>query len=160
MHAYITTGYSRFAECQGHSANAQKHSANTLPSVTLGIQHTALICRQTVVCRVFFIGHSANSLPTVSKHSAKINSRKKKLTGWNGDVDFAECTTENTRQIFSTLPGVRNKTLGKVSKVCRVSELKHSANKLQRSDFMVTLPSVHWNTLGKEGYQNGKWSLF
>jgi len=76
-----TTGYSRFAECQGHSANAQKHSANTLPSVTLGIQHTALICRQTVVCRVFFIGHSANSLPSVSKHSAKINSRQKKIDG-------------------------------------------------------------------------------
>ena len=111
-----TTGYSRFVECQKHSAKAQKHPANALPSVTLGIQHTALICRQTVVCRVFFIGHSANSLPTVSKHSAKINSRqKKKLTGWNGDVDFAECTTENTRQRFSTLPSVRNKTLGKVS---------------------------------------------
>ena len=32
-----TTGYSRFAECQRHSAKAQKHSANSLPmpSVTL-----------------------------------------------------------------------------------------------------------------------------
>ena len=83
-----TTGYSRFVECQRHSAKAKKHLANALPSVTLGIQHMALICRQTVVCRVFFIGHSANSLPSVNKHSAK------KLTGWNGDVDFAECTTE------------------------------------------------------------------
>jgi len=76
-----TTGYSRFVECQKHSAKAQKHPANALPSVTLGIQHTALICRQTVVCRVFFIGHSANSLPSVSKHSAKINSRQKKIDG-------------------------------------------------------------------------------
>ena len=69
-----------FAECQGHSAKAQEHSANALPSVTLGIEHTALICRQTVVCRVFFIEHSANSLLSVNKHSAKINSRQK-----NGD---------------------------------------------------------------------------
>ena len=95
----VTTGYSRFAECQGHSANAQKHSANTLPSVTLGIQHTALICRQTVVCRVFFIGHSANSLPTVSKHSAKINSRQKKIDGMERRCRF-----------------------------CRVHDGKHSAN--------------------------------
>ena len=140
--AVLTTGYSRFAECQGHSANAQKHSANTLPSVTLGIQHTALICRQTVVCRVFFIGHSANSLPTVSKHSAKINSRQKKIDGMERRcrfcrvhdgkhsakfLNFAECQKLNTRQSFPSLPSVRNKTLGKVSKVCRVSELKHSA---------------------------------
>ena len=112
-----TTGYSRFVECQKHSAKAQKHPANALPSVTLGIQHTALICRQTVVSQ-------------------------KKLTGWNGDVDFAECTTEkhstkflkfaecqdeNTRQSFSTLPSVNTKTLGKVPQVCRVSGRKHSA---------------------------------
>ena len=88
-----TMGYSSFAKCQGHSAKAQRHSANALPSVTLGIQHTALFYQQTVVCQVFFIAHSANSLPSVNKHSAKINSQQKKLTGWNGDVDFAECTT-------------------------------------------------------------------
>ena len=57
MQLPITTGYSSFAECQGHSAKAQKHSANALPSVTLSIEHTALICWQTVVCRVFFIAH-------------------------------------------------------------------------------------------------------
>ena len=160
-----TTGYSRFAECQGHSANAQKHSANTLPSVTLGIQHTALICRQTVVCRVFFIGHSANSLPTVSKHSAKINSRQKKI--WqDGTVTsiLPSAQRKNTRQSFSSLPSVMTKTLGKVSQLCRVSTRKHSVKFFkfaechakntrqtseERLDFIVTSPSVHRNTLVK-----------
>ena len=76
-----TMEYSSFAECQGHLAKAQRHSANSLPSVTLGIQHTSLFCRQTVVCRVFFIVHSANSLPSVNKHSAKRNSRHKNDNG-------------------------------------------------------------------------------
>ena len=157
------------------SARGPKTLGKCFVECSTRIQHTALICRQTVVCRVFFIGHSANSLPTVSKHSAKINSRQKKIDGMERRcrfcrvhdgkhsakfLNFAECQKLNTRQSFPSLPSVRNKTLGKVSQVCRVSELKHSANKLQRSDFMVTLPSVHWNTLGKEGYQNGKWSLF
>ena len=63
------------------------------------------------------------------------------LTRWHSDADFAECTTEkhsvkflkfteckrkNTRQSFYTLPSVSSKTLGKVSKVCRVSTAKHS----------------------------------
>ena len=137
-----TTGYSRFVECQGHSANAQKHSANTLPSVTLGIQHTALICRQTVVCRVFFIGHSANSLPSVNKHSAKINSRQKNFDGMERRRRFCRVhdgkTLGKVSQVcrvsgrkhsaqFSSLPSVRTKTLGKVSQVCRVSGRKHSA---------------------------------
>jgi len=56
---------------------AQKHSATALPSVTLGIQHTASFCRQTAICRVLFVGHSAKPLPSAEKalgkdlHSAK-----------------------------------------------------------------------------------------
>ena len=115
------------------------------------------------------------------------------VTGWHGDGDFAECTTEkhsakvvkvaecqdeNTRQSFSTLPSVKTKTLGTISKLYRVSRLKHSAkfinfaechghntrqslvlpsvtrskhlaNNHATNKFMVTLPSVHYNTLGK-----------
>ena len=56
----FTTGYSRFVECQGHSAMASKHSATVLPSVTLGKQHTTSFCRQTAICRVFFVGHSVS----------------------------------------------------------------------------------------------------
>jgi len=124
----ITMGYSSFVECQGHSAKAQKHSATALPSVTLDIQHTALICRQTVVCRVFFIEHLANSLPSVNKHSAKINSRQKKW--WRDGTMMAilpSARRKNTRQSFSSLPSVKPKTLGKVYKLCRVSRPKHSA---------------------------------
>jgi hypothetical protein len=32
----ITTGLGRFAECLKHSANPEKHSAKSLPSVALG----------------------------------------------------------------------------------------------------------------------------
>ena len=95
------------------------------------------------------------------------------LTGWHGDGNFAECTTkkhtikflkvakcpdENTRQSFSTLLSVKTKTLGKISRLYRVSSPKHSANfrnfaechaqntwqtSAQRPDFVVTLPSVY-----------------
>ena len=70
-------GYSSFAECQGHSAKAQKHSATALPSVTLGKEHMASFCRQTAVCRVFFVGHSAKPLPSAGKTLGKIKMRKK-----------------------------------------------------------------------------------
>jgi hypothetical protein len=36
-----TTGHSSFVECLRHSANPRKHSANTLPSVTLGKERSA-----------------------------------------------------------------------------------------------------------------------
>ena len=137
---------------QGHLA--QKHLANALPSVTLDIQHTPLICRQTVVCRVFFIGHSANSLPSVSKHSAKINSRQKNFDGM-----------ERRRRFCQVHDG---KTLGKVSQVCRVSSPKHSVTFLKFAECqdqstrqsLHTLSSVTLNTLGKQ-VCNGQilWSL-
>ena len=38
---YITTRIGGFAECPRHSAKFKKHSANTLPSVTLGKAHAA-----------------------------------------------------------------------------------------------------------------------
>ena len=39
--APLTTGFTSFAECRLHSANASLHSANSLPSVTLGKRHSA-----------------------------------------------------------------------------------------------------------------------
>jgi len=38
-----TTGNKIFAVCPRHTAKPKKHSAKTLPSVTLGKQHTAYI---------------------------------------------------------------------------------------------------------------------
>jgi hypothetical protein len=37
----LTTGIGRFAECLKHSAKPDKHSATTLPSVTLGKESSA-----------------------------------------------------------------------------------------------------------------------
>ena len=39
--AFNTTGFTGFAECRLHSAKASLHSANSLPSVTLGKRHSA-----------------------------------------------------------------------------------------------------------------------
>ena len=39
--ASATTGFTAFAECRLHSAKASLHSANSLPSVTLGKRHSA-----------------------------------------------------------------------------------------------------------------------
>ena len=36
----ITTGFMLFAECQMHSAKPGKHSVKSLPSVTLGKDHS------------------------------------------------------------------------------------------------------------------------
>ena len=120
-----------FAECNTrHTTHDINLSANSsLPSVFLS-------CTQQIVCQV--------SINTLQKETLG----KKMLTGWHGDVDFAECTTEkhsakfsqvcrvsglkhsakflnfaecqheNTRQSFSSLPSVRRKTLGKVSQLC------------------------------------------
>ena len=48
------------------------------------------------------------------------------LTGWHGDGDFAECTTEKHSEKFLKFAECKPKTLGKVYKLCRVSTPKHS----------------------------------
>ena len=97
-----TTGYSSFAVCHRHSAKTKKHSAKALPSVTLGKPHTALFCRQTAICRVFFIAHSANGLPSV-----KFDTRQKKVVcrvffqnTLGKGLLFAECFWNYTRQTY------------------------------------------------------------
>ena len=60
----ISTGNSGFAVCHRHSAKPTKHSANST-------RH--LQCRQTTICRVFFIAHSANGLSSV-----KFDTQQKK----------------------------------------------------------------------------------
>ena len=75
---------------------------------------------------------------------------------------------KNTRQSFSTLPSVKPKTLGKVSKLCRVSIPKHSATFLKFAECLDqstrqrlhTLPSVTPKTLGKQACNEQiLWSL-
>ena len=77
------TGYRRFAECRRHSVKPKKHSAKGLPSVTLGkgfaeCYTRQTLYRQTLVCRVFFVGHSAKTLPSVQKTLGKLFFKKNK----------------------------------------------------------------------------------
>ena len=62
-----TTGFIGFAECRLHSAKASLHSANALPSVTLGKRSANAtrqsLSRQRGLCRVSDFGHSAKTLP-------------------------------------------------------------------------------------------------
>jgi len=57
------------AVCQKHTAKAFLHTAKPLPCVAHGKQQTGV--GKEVLCRVPFIGYTANSLPSAKKHSAK-----------------------------------------------------------------------------------------
>jgi len=83
-------------------------------------------------------------------------------------LNFAECQAQNTQQSSYTLPSVKTKTLGKVSKLCRVSSKKHSAKFLNFTECqghntrqsLDTLPSVTLKTLGKQARNDQiLWSL-
>ena len=78
------------------------------------------------LCRVFYIGHLANTLPR-----AETDARRKKVTRRSGDGHgaFVECPGPDTRQTCH---------------LCRVSNPGHSAN-------LNSLPSVKYWTLGKDG---------
>jgi hypothetical protein len=70
-----TTGHNSFAECLRHSAKPRKHSANTLPSVTLG------------------------------KHFAECNTRQRTLGElYIGNGLFAEYFLSDTRQRICRVP--------------------------------------------------------
>jgi hypothetical protein len=47
------------------------HSAKALPSATLGKEHTVKFASAKAFCRVFFIGHSAKTLPSAEKTLGK-----------------------------------------------------------------------------------------
>ena len=59
-----------------YSAKAILHSAKALPSVTLGKEHSAKISSAKGSLPSVFFGHSAKTLPSVKKHSAKKNTRQ------------------------------------------------------------------------------------
>jgi hypothetical protein len=76
LEAFITTGIAFFDECLRHSAKAFLHSAKALPSVTLGKEHSAKISSAKGSLPSAFFGHSAKTLPSVKKQSAKKNTRQ------------------------------------------------------------------------------------
>jgi hypothetical protein len=59
-----------------HSTKTILHSAKPLPSVTLGKEHSANILSAKGSLPSTFFGHSAKTLPSVEKYSAKKNTRQ------------------------------------------------------------------------------------
>ena len=109
--AFNTTRFPFFAECPRHSAKNTRRNFS----------------RQSRLCRVSFIGHSAKVLP-----SAQNALGKKKETWRRAAVDggfaecrwrkahgkvsiFAVCQCKNTWRIRDTLPCANAKTLGEVT---------------------------------------------
>ena len=110
-----TTGLAYFAECHRHSAKAEKHSANSLPSVALGEAYTAFLLPAKPALPSVFSRALGKLLPCAKPHSAKKveTGRTNRKTGErNGRTgrNFAE--THGTRQRF---------------KLCRVPSWQHSA---------------------------------
>ena len=75
-----TTGLSGFAECQGHSAKANLHSAKALPSAAFGKGHSAKngpakVSLLSVFCRA--LGKAFAEC----RHSAKLNPKKTRKNG-------------------------------------------------------------------------------
>ena len=77
-----TTGFRFFAECLRHSAKAKLHSAKALPSAALGKEHTAKIDRQSLLCRVSFVGHSAKALPSAPGTLGKEKRPSRRQSRW------------------------------------------------------------------------------
>jgi hypothetical protein len=97
-----TTGIERFAECLKHSAKPEKHSANTLPSVTLGKESSTNSTSATT------------SLPSTF-YRVPVGTRQRKgvvTAPGDGDGAFAECLLIHSAK---KLP------------ICRVSTDLHSA---------------------------------
>ena len=72
---HVTTGLSEFAECQGHSAKPNLHSAKALPSAALGKEHSAKkesakTSLPSVFCRA--LGKAFAEC----RHSAKLEPKK------------------------------------------------------------------------------------
>ena len=127
-----------------------------------------LQCRQTPLCQVFSIGHSANTLPR-----AETDARRRKVTRRrrDGHGSFAECQLPDTRQtcILCRVPNPRHSAklphfvmcqiLGTRQSclLCQVSTPRHSAKippfvvcqTPRHSAKFPCLPSVNSETLGK-----------
>jgi hypothetical protein len=72
----FTTGFRTFAECLGYSAKPRKHSAKTLPNVTLGKGHSiANIPAKTSLPSAFCRALGKGFVECHGRHSAKKTSR-------------------------------------------------------------------------------------
>jgi hypothetical protein len=91
----FTIGICCFVKCFSHSIKSEKHSVNSLSSVTLGKKSWRNVHQQRLFCRVLFIGHSAKVLSSTTWYSTKKSCRR---TSSDDDRVFVECPPE-TRQM-------------------------------------------------------------
>jgi hypothetical protein len=141
----LTTGHSSFADCLRHSAKHIKHSANTLPSVTLGKKRSANCTSATVslpstFCRV--LGKEKSS-----------SRRQVTVTNPLSSVFFG------TRQIgqFYRVPAIM--ALGKDGSsgphrqsLCRVSNGLALGKESSSGPVCQSLCRVRWAALGKGSF--------
>jgi hypothetical protein len=125
------------------------HSAKALPSVALGKEDSAHSISAKPFCRVLFLGHSAQTLSSARKYSAKKSHRH-------------DARVTETASLPSVLGDTRQRsylcrqTLGKESVsgspcqvLCRVSGPLHSAKNLYRCPGLCSLLNAMVLTLGK-----------
>jgi hypothetical protein len=161
---YITTGTAAFAECQSLKNTRQRlwrvsHSAKKA-------RHT--VHRQSLLCRVLFLGHSAKRFvecqTALGKEKQPLRHRVMEIASLPSVVSqtlgkesiFAECqlghSAKNTPErvpMSGSLPSARHDTRQSVL-LCRVSRTLHSAKNLYRCPGLGSLPSAMVLTLGKE----------
>jgi hypothetical protein len=148
----FTTGEAYFAECLRHSAKQHKHSANTLPNVTLGKEETAKkgsakASLPSVFCQALgkdfaerLILLSAKKMNVTVEETVTDVCQVPKRSTQQKCTLFAECCCRDTRQrLYSlpsvlvqqnvcTLPSAGVETLGKSYALSRVLEQRPSAN--------------------------------
>jgi hypothetical protein len=160
------TGIGRFVEYLKHSAKPNKHSAKTLPSVTLGKESSANSTSATAslsstfyraVDKYFTKCHSV--LEKEKPSSRRLVTETTPLPSVLGDtrqkITFTECPPTCTWQrvhqrgplsvlLSSALRDTRQSLL-----LCRVPGPQHSAKNLYRCPGIPSLPSAMALTLGK-----------
>ena len=88
-----TTENSRFSVCHNHSTKSKKHSAKSLPSITLNKQHTAsTVPANGSLPSVFYRALGKDFAESWNRHSAK----KVTWQSGNGHGAFAECQISGT----------------------------------------------------------------
>jgi hypothetical protein len=93
--AYLTTtGFKRFAECLGHSAKRQKHSANALPSAALGKLDSA----QAWPAKHALLSVKHWALGKAFAECQRRHTTKEDASGRNPNGRFAKCQPFDTRQ--------------------------------------------------------------
>jgi hypothetical protein len=174
-----TTGIGCFAECLWSTRQSLENTRHRLCRVLHSAKRARkTVHRQRLLCRVLFLGHSAQTLPSARQYSAKKSRRhgagqysSKKSLRWHSTkkllfvecllvhsaqkVFFVECLPASTRQkirqrvpMLGSLPSAFEGTWQSVP-LCWVPGPPHSAKNLYRCPGLGSLSSAMVLTLGK-----------